>query len=53
MGLDFFRKMFLQVPMKMITSFRLEYTITLNAVLFLRKRGCSQLNKYILLESPP
>lgn len=53
MVLDFLRKMFLQIPIKIITSFRLEYTSTLNAMIFLCKRGCSQLNKYILLVSPP
>lgn len=53
MGLDFLRKMCLQVPIKMSTSFRLEYTITLDAVLFLHKRGCIQLNKCIFFVSPP
>lgn len=53
MILDLLRKTFLQLPIKMTMSFRLEYTITLNAVFFLHKRGCTQLNKYILLVSPP
>lgn len=37
----------------MTTSFRLEYSITLNSVFFLSNRGCMQLNKCILLVSPP
>lgn len=52
MILDFLRERFLQVPTKMVMSFSLEYTITLNAVFFLCKRGCIQLNNYILLVSP-
>lgn len=53
MILDLLRKTFLQLPIKKTMSFRLEYTITLNAAFFLHKRGCTQLNKYILLVSPP